>query len=231
MMNSITVSTVDESHAQVRRMRRLPLGLIAASLIPFALPFIRPVCDAFASWPGSMATVVVGTGLLLFAGFLCLASPLILLGLSVRRTREGSTTGVLVVAIYLAGYIASGRAQDGVRHRWFELWTRQPHPVIDAIHAYEEEHGEPPESLRDLSPKYIDDSPVGGPGNEPEYFYFVVPPEKSRNGERWFVLFWFPRNFIDRDTLYYYPQLRHPSEPREHLMARFGNWDWVFDPD
>lgn len=209
----------------------LPKGLVAASLIPFALPFLRPLCDVVSAWPGASATVAVGTILDVFAGCICLAAPIILLGLSLRSRREGAIAGAIVVVLYLAGYLAAGRVQEWYRRRWFEAWTQQPHPVIDAIHTWERDHGAPPESLRELVPRYLLELPDMSGSGAPQCWYFTARPEKISDGNRWRVIYRFPTNIINHDWVTYYPKAREATEPRDHLKARWGHWEWTYDSD
>lgn len=209
----------------IRRMWLLS-GLVFA-----AIPIAWVVCDVGAATPGGSAVEALGTIVLASLGMICLASPLIGLALVVRGTPRSALAVVVGAILYFELYKAADRVIEAARRSRLEAWTRRTQPLIDAIEAYQRDHGSPPQRLADLAPGYLASVPPAGTRFRPTLWYFVDDKDESVP-RGWRVIAWFPRNVVDADVLSYRPGAATTDEPGRKYKGRFDTgWDWEYVTD
>lgn len=158
--------------------------------------------------------------------FLILITPV---RLCLAKYRKGAliTAGqaVVFVACYVVGSFNWGR----------ELWYQgvvdvvaRGDPLIDAIHAYTSDHGQPPGSLQALTPQYLAAIPTTGVGSRSKFHYVVGEPQHF-DGNPWVVFMSPPCHVMGFDRLMYFPLENYPTHGYGGWIRRIGRWGYVHE--
>ena len=147
--------------------------------------------------------------------------PILLVGLIFHKTRSLSfeviVIGITFVVIFLLvgalyGPIAGKIADRIEMNTLIELMVAKKDPVIAAIEEYDKVNGFPPESLQELSPKYIKKIPdkIGG-------FYFHYSYKTKLQGTKWEGNAWIlevrvPVRWLDDAVFVYVPNQSYPED-------------------
>jgi hypothetical protein len=164
--------------------------------------------------------VVAALGLLATVVYL-LCVPVLL---CFRRYRPGAIrNGAPAVVFVVCFFVGLGWGRS-VRHRGLEQLPGRAQPLVDAITAYEAQHGRPPGSLDELVPDYLDHVPGTGVGVHPRFYYFRVDPGTYR-GNMWVLHGPCPSVVFGFDTFTYYPRQNYD----QFGLSPIGNWGYFQD--
>jgi hypothetical protein len=206
------------------------IGFGCALLVCVTVPL---VCLPLSQW-----AMVSPNGNMFFASltYLCvllavLAIPLFfvaLIGLCFRRFRSFSAISALCSGVYLIAYFVSPQMGDEIRMKAFHRLAERSKPLVDAIRAYEEKHGRPPDSLDALVPELIPSVPTTGMGAYPKYRYSVVT-NADYDGNPWVITIFTPSGGINFDQFMYWPLTNYPAKGYGGWIERVGDWAYVHE--
>jgi hypothetical protein len=150
------------------------------------------------------------------------------IGLLFRNHRRQAAGYMVVAAVFILSFFG------GFRWR-MELWrsnitrvAQQGQPLVDAITAYNVEHGRSPGSLEELVPGYIDRIPDTGIGMWPDFQYVVGQPDKF-DGNEWVLLVTPPNLPMGFDQFMYFPRQNYPRVGYGGGIERIGTWGYVHE--
>ena len=109
----------------------------------------------------------------------------------------------------------------------FHQLAERSKPLVAAIHAYEQKHGHPPETLQALVPEYIPSVPSTGMGAYPKYDYLVGTT--NWNGNPWVLVVFTPSGGINFDQFMYFPLTNYPATGYGGWLQRIGDWAYVHE--
>ena len=199
---------------------------------PSLCALIPLVCVPAAEW---MAVAPRGSDaflwlILLFVLPALAAVPVILgalVGFAFRRVRRYSGVLALCSVVYLVAFILSVRIGESVRMSAFHRLAERSKPLVAAVHAFEQKHGRPPESLQALVPEFILSIPATGMGAYPEYRYLT--PASNHDGNPWVISIFTPSGGINFDQFLYLPLTNYPTEGYGGWLERVGDWAYVHE--
>ena len=202
--------------------------------------YVPLVCAAvpLVCLPLSQRAAVAPHGHMFFVwfSFLCVlptvvAIPLFfvaLIGLCFRRVRFISMVSALCSGVYLIAYILSPKIGDEIRMNAFHRLAERSKSLVDAVRAYEEKHGRPPDSLEALVPEFIPSVPTTEMGAYPKYKYSVVT-NTNYSGNHWIITIFTPSAGINFDQFMYWPLTNYPARGYGGWIERVGDWAYVHE--
>lgn len=146
-----------------------------------------------------------------------------------RKTRNWAVLILLASIITLTLTIPLMRLAGRVRMRAFHQLEQRSVPLVDAILAYEADHGNPPETLDALVPKYISEIPSTRIGAYPAYEYVFGEEAKKWNDNPWVLYVKTPLGFLNWDMFIYFPKQNYPAEGYGGSLERIGKWAYVHE--
>lgn len=167
---------------------------------------------------------LIGIFILLVAVFVV---PLCLGGLFFRRHRFPSLLWLVCCVVFMGSFIGGIYLRSEVRNAQLHQVIERGQPLIDAIQAYDAKNGQPPPSLNDLVPEYIDQIPGTGIGAWPEFHYSVGKPN-AFDGNDW-VLRVQPPCVAGFDQFFYFPRQNYPEKGYGGGIERIGTWGYVHE--
>ncbi len=158
------------------------------------------------------------------------ATPLLLLGLMPRKTREACFLSLLFILAYFGvARICISIAGD-VRMDGFKALAQRSTPLVDAIARYEEESGSPPPSLDDLVPDYLPEVPSTGMGAYPDYEYITGDTAQDRYKKNsWVLIVPTPPGGLGWDQFMYFPNQNYPERGYGGVLERIQDWAYVHE--
>ncbi|MCW5557110.1 MAG: hypothetical protein KIT22_04640 [Verrucomicrobiae bacterium] len=150
-----------------------------------------------------------------------------LVGLAFQRVRRYAIVLALCSLAYWVAFIFSLRLGESVRMRAFHRLAERSKPLVAAVHAYEQKHGRPPESLEALVPEFIPFVPSTGMGAYPEYRYST--PATNHDGNPWVITVFTPSGGINFDQFMYFPLTNYPKAGYGGWLERIGDWAYVHE--
>jgi hypothetical protein len=117
---------------------------------------------------------------------------------------------------------------DRIRMRTFESLAERSAPLVAAIKAYEQEHGNPPVSLEELVPGFLSAIPQTGMGAYPNYEYAYACTIRREYFDAWGLGVSVPRGFLRPDEFYYRPLENYSAPPWPVQMERIGGWAYLY---
>lgn len=197
----------------------------ASALAAMSLSVVTPA----ASW---LSTTAYGTHWLgmapLLAGmaaFLAVvASPCLVLLLPFRRARRAGVVLLALAVLTFANAVAAVVFGNATRMAGMGAFTRRSAPLVEAIKAYDRDHGEPPPHLDALLPDYLPEVPSTGMRAYPEYRYSVWPGKSPAwtlaVSTGWGLSF---------DEMLYFPDHDYPARGYGGVLERVGDWAYVHE--
>ena len=110
----------------------------------------------------------------------------------------------------------------------FHSLAERSKPMVNAIRAYEQKHGNPPDSLDALVPEFIPFVPTTGIGAYPKYDYSVVT-NADYGGNPWIITIFTPSGGINFDQFMYWPLTNYPAKGYGGWIERVGDWAYVHE--
>lgn len=176
-----------------------------------------------------------GSGTLLFA-VLFLGIPFLIsvaaipisLFFCISSKRQRSAFQVLISSlIFAVVFIVSVNIGGRVRMNGFHALAQRSIPLVEAIKAYEQKHGNPPPTLNDIVPDFLPSIPETGMGSYPQYRYYVGKKDRY-HGNPWILEVFTPSALINFDVFVYAPKQNYDSwcgDPFE----RVGDWAYLHE--
>jgi hypothetical protein len=149
------------------------------------------------------------------------------IGLLFRNHRRQAAGYMVVAAVFILSFFGGFRWRMEVWKSNITRVAEQSQPLVDAITAYNAEHGRPPGSLEELAPRYIDRIPDTGIGVWPDFHYVVGQPDKF-DGNEW-VLLATPPCAAGFDQFMYFPRQNYPRVGYGGGIERIGSWGYVHE--
>lgn len=141
-----------------------------------------------------------------------------------RSTRSKALMGVLCAVVFTASFIGGLYWRIDVQKANLVHVTERGQPLINAIVAYEADHGHAPAALEELVPKYIDHIPETGIGAFPHFWYHLGKPQHRHGNERILVVTP-PSVVMGFDAFIYYPRQNYADAGYEPIE----NWGYFHD--
>lgn len=101
----------------------------------------------------------------------CLLVPLGLLVSSIRNFRADFFQLLACLLVYTAVFVPFYTLVSDAKSTAMEAAAERSKPLIAAIKKYSADHGSPPDKLKDLIPKYLNEIPTPGCPAYPKYIY------------------------------------------------------------
>ena len=178
-----------------------------------------------------------GSGALLWAGML-FALPAMLalisfvacpIALVFRRVRRVALVLLLCSFAFFAAFIVAARIGDRVRMRAFERLAERSAPLVQAIRAYEQKNGRPPDTLQNLVPEFISSVPSTRMGAYPEYRFITGERATNYNGNPWMLYVYTPGGGINFDQFMYFPLQNYPTQGYGGVLERIRDWAYLHE--
>jgi hypothetical protein len=192
-----------------------------------------PLSEWLATQPfGTGALRITQLAFLIPAAVVALCSPLILLAL-LFKVSQGFARRLLWYGI--AGFVAGwcGAYLGGfARMAGMRDFAHRSDPLIRAIEQYEKDHGEAPQRLAELVPKYLAALPGTGMAAYPEYRYHRrgVESDHFLRGNPWALSVFTPKGWgFNWDMMIYLPDQNYPSHAYSGRLERVGDWAYVHE--
>lgn len=117
-----------------------------------------------------------------------------------------------------------------IRSAAFLKLAERSKPLVDSIHRYYDEVGEPPSTLADLVPTYIDAVPETGMSAYPDYRYSVRTDPDVYYGNPWVLLVATPKVGLNFDEFMYLPLQNFPTKYYATGGAeKLGDWVYIHE--
>jgi len=172
---------------------------------------------------GALASLAMG-GLFAAIGVLFVGG---VVALFVRKTPSLATSTLVactfsVPAVFIASYL-SGHARSIA----FGRLAVRSEPLVAAISAYEQRHGEPPPSLQALVPEFLDVLPKTGMPSYPAYSYEVLSSAEDAP-RAWRLKVECSGGLLNFDEFVYWPESEGSGYDSGQL-TRHGEWVYAHE--
>lgn len=198
----------------------MPLGLFP---LAWALAF------SSYGWVSRIGQVLIWTELVAVLILLPAFAVLVFgpIGFLFRKHRRQAAGYMVVAAVFIFSFFGGFRWRMEVWRNNITWVAERGQPLVDAITAFNADHGRPPQSLVELVPGYIDRIPDTGIGMWPEFRYISGQPN-GYSGNDWVLLVTPPCNG-GFDMLMYFPRQNYPREGYGGGIERIGSWGYVHE--
>ncbi len=160
------------------------------------------------------------------------AAVVVLMGLFKLITGRGTRTHALWVAcalIYLVAEFIAVRIGHRIRMDAFKSLALRSAPLVQAIKAYELQHGRPPQSLVALVPAFLPQVPTTGMAAYPNYEYETGYSAADFHGNPWVLVVHTPSGGVNFDQFLYFPLQNYPEHGYGGRLQRLGDWAYVHE--
>ena len=187
----------------------------------------------WASSPYSWGIPLFGHELLVLIGLG--AFGLSAISLSLLLFAKSRLTGVALLVgslIYVISTPVAIYAGSLVRMQGFEQFAQRAEPLIDAIQRYDNDYDRPPETLKNLVPKYIAEIPPTGVGSAPHFGYRNLVNDKTftDSRDRWMLQLDVGTGLGNWDVFIFLPTGEYQSSGwGRSRMKRLGRWAYVYE--
>lgn len=205
------------------------IWFIGAPLLCALIPLICiPAAEWLAVAPHGSDVVLWHMLLFVFPALAAVPTFLVaLVGLAFQRFRRFSAALALCSLAYFVAFILSVRIGEGVRMSAFHRLAERSKPLVAAVHAFEQKHGRPPESLQTLVPEFLPSVPSTGMGAYPKYEYSTSAT--NYDGNPWVITIFTPSGGINFDQFMYFPLTNYPKTGYGGWLERVGDWAYVHE--
>ena len=165
--------------------------------------------------------------------WLCLLGMVImavsLLGLFFSKIRCAAIAVFIGAGLMVTLSVISLKSADGIRMQGFERLAVEAAPLVAAIHAYEQEYGQPPKSLKELHVNYPAGHAIKGE-QLPDFEYLPGDQAITRyHGNPWVLMLETPTGPLRWDRFLYYPMQNYPSLGHGGWFEKVGEWAYVHE--
>ncbi len=132
----------------------------------------------------------------------------------VFRKFQQLTTKITIFSFgFLFAFLGASSFGNGIRFKAFQNAVERGNPIVDAVESYIRDTGEPPSSLEELIPTYIEGIPKTGIAAYPDYHYL-----KFDFAGLWKI--WVPvSSGLDKGTVIFMSEQNYPD-----WWDRIGKW-------
>lgn len=145
-----------------------------------------------------------------------------------RRCRRQALLVVVCCVIFTGSVIVSMRIGRTIRRDAFEGLAERSASLVNAIKAYSEEYGKPPDTLGQLVPRFLAEGPRTGMASYPKYSYFVGKKE-TFNGNPWVLKVSASTGLLNFDEFLYYPLQNYPACRCGNRVERIRDWAYMHE--
>lgn len=131
---------------------------------------------------------------------------------------------VLLAVVMLPAMRLSGRAAWHISRPGFAEMADRLQPLVDAIHKYEQDEGQPPTILQALVPKYLPALP--GTGTKAYEYRYYRDMQKPDDRWRLIISTGVGLNF---DQFEYRPSQDYPKGESGNVYERIGTWAYLHE--
>jgi hypothetical protein len=173
--------------------------------------------DAFYHWYWVVRVSAVMALLIIMGSFLASMKPF-------YRTTARSL--LIWSSLYIFLMIITSGAGYTARLYGFHRIARNSAPLVAAINAYNQQHGQPPQNLSDLVPNYLAKVPDTGMGAYPEYLYDRY--NANQMGDPWQLLILTPFNDRAGNYFLYLPEQNYMEALNGTYYKKIDDWVYFF---
>lgn len=155
--------------------------------------------------------------------------PVSLIAAIFKRVRQKSLTWLYSSLLYFCVGILLFKVGGFVRMQAFNGLAVRSTVLVEAIHDYDKDNGQPPKSLVDLVPRYILEIPKTGIGAYPEYRYELVTDLKKWDENPWILYVDTPIGMLNWDMFLYFPKQNYPQHGYGGYLERIKDWAYVHE--
>lgn len=131
---------------------------------------------------------------------------------------------VLVLICFLSCIVGFRLSRDS-RMQGMSEFAERSQALITAIKEFDQDQGQPPESLADLVPTYLSAVPETGMPAYPEYVYYAGNEAQKRYvGNSWALIVNTPFVCLNWDQMLYFPQQNYSEVRYSAGLERVGDW-------
>ena len=195
---------------RVALMTSLGFGLIAVS-------------GSFSSAHGGIGVVVMSfLPLLVFVPIVML--PASLFFMLWRRTRSGGLQMFVLGVAWLVSGLGSLWLERPIRRHVFERVASEGEPLIDALHAYQQDHSSPAPDLKRLVPAYLPKVPKTGLYEFSDFDYSA-----DLEAQSWELSIGVSSGILNWDRFVYWSGEDYPEELATARVERVGRWAYLHE--
>lgn len=184
-----------------------------------------------------LAVSPVGTGLFLFlqififfpaiaSFFAIIISPFFLL---VRSKRRIAGKIILGASLFILTCFFGLKIGHAIRMDAFHRLALRSASLVEAIIRYNEDHGNPPNTLEDLVPAYLPKVPETDIMAYPKYRYFSGKDAAKYEGNPWVLVVFTPGGGINFDQFMYFPLQNYPKTGYGGWLRPIHDWAYVHE--
>jgi hypothetical protein len=146
-----------------------------------------------------------------------------------RRLRQSAVHSFCIAGVVTLGFCVSFNRDDFVRMPAFYRLAKRSVPLVQAIRAYEAQHGQPPPSLAALVPDFLSAVPNTGMGAYPDYKYYTGEEAARYDGNSWILVIPTSRGVLNWDSFMYFPLQNYPKTGYGGVLERIEDWAYVHE--
>lgn len=211
---------------QQKRKRGWKLYLVQFIFF-FSLTSLTTLAEYYCMLPGQdregmMLMIGLLVGFSVFITILLILCSLV--GLIFERTRRDASTLLLGCFMYLFCIFFWGRVSAHIRDKALLAFTERSKVLINAIKAYESDHGKPPAELKNLVPQYLPKVPDTGIRAYPKYEYMSGDQAENIYHNPWVLNLYCGECLLDFHVLTYRPKQNENSWGRIRMI---GDWEYI----
>lgn len=133
----------------------------------------------------------------------------------------------LLGILYLSTLYVALSAGPPTRMASFRTLAERSMPLVEAVHAYVQTEGHPPDSLEVLIPKYLDSVPTTGLAGYPHYEMYKGEDSPLWQDNPW-VLCVRAGRMMNWDLFLYFPKQNYPLDENS-AFERMGAWAYYHE--
>jgi hypothetical protein len=133
-------------------------------------------------------------------------------------------SGLLLASTYIG--LGTGKA---IRHLGFDHLARRSAPLVQAIVAYTDSRGAPPDRLSALVPDFLPAVPRTGIAAYPDYEYVVGDAAAQYDANPWALIVFAPSGGSNFDQFMYFPRQNYPERGYGGALERIRDWAYVHE--
>ena len=208
---------------------RLVLSLVGFGIVSLVM-FAYTVGTSYYSVSGHGDWSIIGHEMVLWLCLLGIMTIVVsIVGLFFPFTRCSSMAALIGSIMMVVVGLVSLHLADNIRRQGFERLSMEAAPLVDAIHAYDQTFGHPPNSLGELKGQL----PEGYLAKEellPEFKYLVGETAIERfHGNPWVLVLETPTGPLKWDKFLYYPEQNYPSLAHGGWIEKVGAWAYLHE--
>jgi hypothetical protein len=153
--------------------------------------------------------------------------PVSLIAMLHQQSRPEAQRVLLLCSAVAVGGILGYVTGPSHRMRRIRTVVSATKPLTQAIHAYENANGRPPETLDALVPRYLAAVPSTGMGGYPKWEY--TPSAQAHEGNSWVLIVETGGPGLNWDQMMYFPNQRYPATGYGGNIERIEDWAYVHE--